>query len=794
MPELAIKIGALPWIEDGIEGAAEYRAARGLGLLGKAGYSQRLLEQPWVVNGKNYAALESLWALQLNKPGTLSTMMSHPAIRDGIDEREAKLIAVLTPDSEPDLFETLLDPEHTTLEERTINLPLAGETEISIIRTGPRTDHAMDSLEQAVRSIEQFMGFPFPRQQVIFLFDDALGIRGRHQSTHVSIRADEEFKSQKSMLTLLAHEAGHYYWNNSSRWVNEGAAHITASVADNALQGPLISLSCPLGQSIVEVQNWGCVSSTSNRVHPCHYSLGERIFRDLYHNLDDTTFRLAFRRLYLDTVFDVSDVCGYDSTNICHVRDAFTMSAPEEKAPTIEAIVSRWYDAAEPRDIAWIEETPVNPNLVTVDGRIEEAYITHLFGTSPISEMIVGPNRNPVVYLNLEYSYGQTGDLQYLPVYVYLYIDDGSGIRRMATDLDVLLLPSDAMRHTQIIDVGFWREVGNFWIQTYVGEQKIAEATFKSVPEPDPHNIRGRFTYTGGQPPKKMALALRQGLERFWVEAGPDGAFNIEVPSGSFIVEVKAVFGNHWHFAGWYDGVGITTDPTRALEIAVDDGDVEGIEIIISADTYPHSIRGMVTDTEGQPVEGLTLYAQQQERLYQSKTLSDGTFDIVVSSGSYHLVVLELDDSVWSQVGWYDGTSITEYRTQALDVIVEDTDVEGIDIVMPMETSLPSISGVVIDAEGRPLERIWLAALQGDEWLFDDKTGADGAFDIVASSGAFNLRVLVPVDDSTWQAVGWYDGAGSITTLPSQAFEVIMDDADVEDIEIMIPTYLLLDR
>ena len=793
MPEMARNIGDLPWVKDGVE-KGEFNALSGLIRLADAGHTARLIEEPWVVEGRNYPALESLWYLETSNPEAVSRIMSHPTISDGISDQEAKIIATLH-GVDSDQLEKLLDPEQVTLEERTITLPMAGETDLTIIRTRPGTDHAMDSLEQAVRSIEEFMGFPFPRRQVIFLFDDALRIRGQYQSTHVSIRADEEVKTQKSMLTLLAHETGHYYWNNSSRWVNEGAAHITASVADNALQGPLISLSCPLGQSIAEVQNWGCVSSTSNRVHPCHYSLGERIFRDLYHNLDDTTFRLAFRRLYLDTVFDVSDECDDDSTNICHVRESFTISAPDEKTPTIERIISRWYDAPEPRDISWIEETPVNPNIAAIDGRIEEAYISQKLSMTPISEVIVGPNRNPVVNLNLEYSYRHTGDLQFLPVYVYMYLDDGSGsgIQLKATDLDVLPLPLDAMEHRQIIDVGFWRELGRFWIQAYSGEQKIAEATFEAVPEPDPHNIRGLVTYTGGQPPKGIALQLRQGQERFWVKTGPDGTFNVEVPSGTFIAEVIALFGSHWHFAGWYDGAGITTDSTQALEIIVDDRDVEGIEIMLSADTYPHRIRGTVTDAEGRPLERIGLSViQGDEWLFEDKTGADGAFDIVVSSGAFTLrVLVPVDDSTWHTVGWYDGSGgITTDRSKVFEVVVEDTDVEGIEIILSAEDipdlDPPNIRGVVTGLGGQPLDNVGLSAKEGEEavWV---KTGPDGTFNVVVSSGTFILQVYV-LDGSIRNAVGWYDGSGGITTDRSQAFEVVVDDADIEGIEIKLPT------
>ena len=41
---------------------------------------------------------------------------------------------------------------------------------------------------------------------------------------------------------------------------------------------------------------------------------------------------------------------------------------------------------------------------------------------------------------------------------------------------------------------------------------------------------------------------------------------------------------------------------------------------------------------------------------------------------------------------------------------------------------------------------------------------------------------------SEYVFVGWYDGSGGITTDPSKAFQVIVDGADVEGIDIILPT------
>ena len=76
----------------------------------------------------------------------------------------------------------------------------------------------MDLLEHSVRSIEELMGFPFPRRQLIFLFEEAPG-GGAHKDTHVHIRQDEQVDArsfQGATLTVLVHEASHYYWKEQT--------------------------------------------------------------------------------------------------------------------------------------------------------------------------------------------------------------------------------------------------------------------------------------------------------------------------------------------------------------------------------------------------------------------------------------------------------------------------------------------------------------------------------------------------------------------------------------------------
>ena len=347
MPQLARKIEGLSWVEDGIEGPEERGIFSRLISLADVGLTARLIEEPWVAEGRNSAAFHSLSWLYLTDAELFDEIMSHPALTDDITYRESKVLATLETTAipvvrlleEPDILDKLLDPERHTMEVRTIDLPLAGETELTIIRTRPGLDSTMDLLEHSVRSLEEFMGFPFPRRQVIVLFAAAPG-GGALLPGHVQIRVREGLSHD-----TLVHELSHIYWQGApnletyppSRWVTEGAAVFMEFVVQDTLQTFEADINhefgrCTLAQNISEVEALGPVGA-SFQIYDCAYGMGARFFKDLYDNMGEDDFRLGFRRLFLHHRFGT----GPCRTLICYVRESFTTFAP------VEDLITRRY-------------------------------------------------------------------------------------------------------------------------------------------------------------------------------------------------------------------------------------------------------------------------------------------------------------------------------------------------------------------------------------------------------------------------------------------------------------------
>ena len=340
-PELATQIAQiedLRWIADGVQGKREYWAARGLIKLAEASRLAMFIEEPWVVEGRNYPAL---WNLAIghaayDPPWVLNWVIDHPALNDGISEREAKIIAgVRVPGDANDL-----DRDAVTIEERTITLPLAGTVELTIIWASGRRGTAMDILEQAIRSLEVTMGLSFPRRQVIYKIDPD-GPYTYNDGYHVLIAGDT---SLERLEGTIRHEAAHYYWTwpvaswkspgTNLGWVAEGTADflvaldmgITASVVPGSV--------CDLNIAQVEQLPLGGP--------PCWYGVGHRFYQDLYPAMNEANFRLAFRRWYVHAVHS-TQVCDGDSTTYCRVMEAFTTYASEDNRATVEDLINRWY-------------------------------------------------------------------------------------------------------------------------------------------------------------------------------------------------------------------------------------------------------------------------------------------------------------------------------------------------------------------------------------------------------------------------------------------------------------------
>ena len=330
--------------------------------------ASEILDMPFLesVEGADAAAVRSLARLEGNDTAVFLEIMNHPRLKDGITDDEAKIVALLggTYSYRPESVDVLLRGTGVYLEERTIELPLAGETLLAVIRIRDQVTPNMDYLEHSVRTTEEFMGEPFPTGYVALYFDDANvregGGQGTNYGTHMAMSLNYDVENGRLWWrapSVIAHEVAHYYWRGNSRdWLDEGPAVFLESIAENArIDEPVKARSrpCAAADTIAVLESLAVHRETwretvAQNWFRCNYSLGEQLFLNLYETLGEETFRQGFRSLWLKSqAEDYNDDCEGTDLTICHVAAAFKDGASDAVAAQVDGVLDRWYGPRE---------------------------------------------------------------------------------------------------------------------------------------------------------------------------------------------------------------------------------------------------------------------------------------------------------------------------------------------------------------------------------------------------------------------------------------------------------------
>ena len=520
--EVASSVVALGWVQDGIDGA-EAEAIDWINNIGGAGVASSVVTLGWVQDGVDdveveaienlsyiankdanaalrtvrmpfvetiepldVSALASLRQLAGN-PEMFARVMSHPTFRGGIVDDWVPIVATLAGVSRtnPALVDVLLDPDRVLLEQRAITLPLSGEVVLFIIRTGPGAARSMELLERSVRGAEEYMGAPLPTNYIGLLYENAVSgaSAGTNSGTHITVLpkydVDDGSHEAENAGSVIAHEVAHYYWSSNADWVDEGAADFMASIIEGARSGRPIGVTnhpCAYAASIAELERLDI--SRGDTEFGCNYSLGERLFVDLYRTLGEGRFRQGFRDLYAASEVE-DDADDYSGTpmGIEHMKEAFR--SDDGAANTV---IGRWYDGTEPYDLSHLDNGPVDANLPGINGRIDEAYIT-VSQDGPAVSAISAQDATGWVYLTLKYSYSVSGQSREVPLEIVEHYEDGFEFDRTS---DVLTAEAQYIGATSWLSVGSaptqeWA-TGRYWVYVYAGERKVAEVAYEVTP------------------------------------------------------------------------------------------------------------------------------------------------------------------------------------------------------------------------------------------------------------------------------------------------------------------------
>ena len=365
-----------PWVRDGLA-ADEAFTIDELVLIARSRHgveSMRILGMPFMDTFKvvDYYAVRCLAFFGLVSDGRyLPKVLDHPSLGGGITDNDTLTLAAIwyfsrfSPDN-LDKYLFLLDADQVHVQERTLTLPLAGETTLMVIRTTPGTFRTIEIVEELVRQYEGFMHVAYPFKTLPIFNVDNEGPRGRFSKAGFAVFNP----GYEEDSWLIAHEIAHSYWSVPTAWwqaayaqgitftpftwMSEGAATFMELIAEDELHtAPALpsDTGCSLFESIEEIDQNTYVNDPDESLRgdavyrsSCNYSMGLGIFAALYNRLGDNEFRRGFGSLYLKiSHLEHEDHCTGVETGICYVRKAFVEEASPGFGEAAGEVIDQWY-------------------------------------------------------------------------------------------------------------------------------------------------------------------------------------------------------------------------------------------------------------------------------------------------------------------------------------------------------------------------------------------------------------------------------------------------------------------
>ena len=199
------------------------------------------------------------------------------------------------------------------------------------------------------------------------------------------------------------------------------------------------------------------------------------------------------------------------------------------------------------------------------------------------------------------------------------------------------------------------------------------------------------------------------------------------------------------------------------------------------------AIRGTVSDSGGEVVEGIRVSAVSDAFWGWGETASDGTFEVRLPDGSSGSSVLSVHAGGVADCGWlgyHVAGGLTMFRERATRIELGEDDPASIEISLPAISGelcqgQRTVSGTVLGPSGDPVG-VFVGAF--DQWSF---SGDNGLFELrlpEGSGGSSPLLVEVPGCSN----VGFY-GPGGFTTRPADAWQWELGGVNEAGIVIRLP-------
>ena len=488
---LAQLVAKFEWVQDGVT-ARERRTLERLLTIATSG-GERIGRMSFLagLSAADTLAIEALRDLARGDQLGFGRVLSHPAIRDGISDDEAKVVAILAPVVKyaPTGLDALLHPDTVTLEERLVDLPSGVTVPVTLVRTESGATRTMDLAESALRFLEDYMGSALPAGHVIVHIGGSTspGAFAIHFGTHIVLPAtiEGEAYAPAQALKTLSHEFAHYYWTGHEDWLDEGVANILSVLTLNKHfdrkvfpeEGP-----CHITDHIAA---WEALNATgAYKASECEYSLGERLFHELHRSLGPRPFQEGLRTLYGAVSSGMpSEACTASAAVTCEIHAAFRQSGTAEDSATVDAIIGRWYSGEGAYDLSHLDGSLPDPAVSSGEATITSAYIS-IAGEraehSPVQVFSAGEVPGDV-YLVLEFSLDRSNDPKEIPLVVEEAFEDGFLYRSLQRTS--VFQPEWTTGWSRIAVgppiVGDHWARGQYFVYVYQDGRKVAEVTYE---------------------------------------------------------------------------------------------------------------------------------------------------------------------------------------------------------------------------------------------------------------------------------------------------------------------------
>ena len=404
--ELAKVFANLPWLTDGVT----EREARALNAIGHIAGIDRDLASELAASVKDlrelhFHTIEALRWIAVRGEDVLGRLTSQPWYADGMSDEEYALIVVLgrlVGDS-PALYDDLLQTHF--IQTRTVLLPLAREVNIYVIQNSPFPPYEdlPRLVKESARTVEDFMGVPFPRTDIIL----HVAVGSVYQLTHrggVYVGSHMRIvRYEGDASWALPHETAHYYSNGHHfrpGWFIEGMATFLDAYVGHRTGVPNHFSERRAGSSAgvrsacryddepienirhynyvverIQAGDWRRVSS-EDRFWVCRYPIGENLLFAVYDAIGEDTMSAAVRELYLQSL---------DSGQPAEKEDifrAFLKHAPSDKKDAFLDVYRRLHGGAFAFDDAAFDDDHGDQAALATEiavGEIAEGALDYMF-------------------------------------------------------------------------------------------------------------------------------------------------------------------------------------------------------------------------------------------------------------------------------------------------------------------------------------------------------------------------------------------------------------------------------